>query len=166
VALWNDTKRRLIAAAYVPNPEKSGGGPHESAQMARAILSWAMAKAGEGISEAALEYPRTYSGRASRGDANDLFPLAAVDGALAALLAFSKVKHYTPSEWKGGTQKPDSTKEPYVVEAKVRMRLSPEELSCIEWPGNVKHGYDIVDSVGIGLHHLGRFERLRVYARE
>lgn len=55
-----------------------------------------------------------------------------------------------------------------MIEFKVRARLSPDEPEALEanWPKNVKHSWDLIDAVGIGLHRLGRFERRRVYARE
>jgi hypothetical protein len=48
----------------------------------------------------------------------------------------------------------------------VRLRLSDNELATIVWPNSVKHTWDVTDAIGIGLYHLRRFERRRVFARE
>jgi hypothetical protein len=173
-SLWYEKK--LIKAAYVKNPIEKGNGPYESNEMAKRIHGWQatvcrFAPVNMGfVQHLVLEYPRTYGGRAGRGDANDLFPLAAIDGALAAHFGMTgaQITRFFPRDWKGTTEKPENTKTPYVVEGMVRRRLDPTETKILdaEWPNNVKHTYDITDSVGIGLTALGRFEKIRVYARE
>jgi hypothetical protein len=158
LAMWRDGK--LESALYLPNPMKDGNGPVEAAAMARAVYDKYKCDV------LVLEYPRTYGGRASRGTTDSLFPLAAVDGALAALFCDRKVVYYLPQQWKNGTEKPETTKEPYVIEHKVRTRLDKDELGRIVWGNNVKHTWDVSDSIGLGLYYLDRFERKRVFARE
>lgn len=165
-ALWSDGV--LVAAAAVKNPIPTGSDFRECVEAAREVLRWARYHDAERIDILALEKPQVYQPGGDRtvGDPNGLVPLAAIDGALAAMLG-APVKAYWPKEW-GAVGKPDRVSEPYPVERRVRDRLSSAELRALEaeWPGNVKHSYDLVDAVAIGLHHLGRFGRGRVLARE
>lgn len=167
-ALWRD--RVLVAAAYVRSAEVVGNGPRECVAVARAALEWASKWAGlvveKRIDQLVVEWPQTYDGRSSRGDTNDLLPLAGVDAALVTLLPFSKVAYFVPHEWKGGTQKPSKASDPYVIEERVKDRLDAGENQRVEWPRSEKHGWDVADAIGIGLKFLGRFERKRVFARE
>ena len=167
-ALFIDS--RLIRAEYVRNPAKEGSGPRECATMAQALYDWACSFVGrfDNRSTLAQEIPATYSGRATRGDANDLFPLMGVQAALAALLPSAEVLYYRPSEWKGSIQKPlnASGEVEYVITTRVKSRLSAEEQACVKWPSSVKYGWDVADSLGVGLAALGRFDRMRRFARE
>ena len=163
VAVWRHG--RLHAAAWVQNPCSTGSGPREAAEAARAVhVHCGLAR----LDTLVLEYPQIYSrgGGRTKGDPNDLLPLAAVDGALAALFPEAAVVYFTPSVWKGQVDKPKSVHEEYAIERRVRERLDESELLRIVWPGNKKHRWDVVDALGVGLHHLGRFERKRVFARE
>jgi hypothetical protein len=171
VALWRDDV--LFVAEYVRNVAKAGdGGPRDCALMAQSILAWLivhLSERGGGdavVDVVALEFPQTYGGRAGRGDANDLISIAAVDGALAALFAGSAIQHYRPHDWKGSIKKPGTTTEPYPIRGRVEGALRPEELTRVAWTRNVRHSWDIVDALGVGLHFLGRFRPGRVYAVE
>ena len=172
VALWQDGQ--LFSAAALKNTVE-GAGPYECGAMGRLIQSWVEDKVFEfwgtsRVVQIAAEWPRVYSRGSgkSKADPNVNLPLAAVCGAVAALFPSAKMTHYNPSDWKGQVGKPDTVKEPYAIEAKVRARLSPDEIKVLEenWPSSVKQTYDLIDSVGVGLHRLGRFERRRVFARE
>lgn len=174
-ALWRDGK--LTAAKYVKNPADKGLGPSVARDMAHMVKAWVCDHVRTWdhrfvgafelvLDKVILEWPQTYSGRAAKGDTNDLFTLAAVDGAIAALFPLAKVEHYVPHQWKGSVSKPDKVSQPYIIETRVRDRLSAEELACIDWPGNKKFCLDVTDAIGVGLHALGRFERKRAYARE
>lgn len=113
-----------------------------------------------------VEWPRTYGGRASRGDANDLFALAGIGAALTVINPWAIIESFCPSEWKGSVKKPKSTKQPYMVELRVRDRLAPGELARVEWPRNIQHTWDVTDAIGIGLKFHGRYELRRVHAAE
>lgn len=107
----------------------------------------------------AVEYPRTYGGRSSRGDANDLIGVALVAGAILGRLG-CPAQLLLPEEWKGRIHKPESKAEyerdGYVVEARARAKLSAAELERVEWGKDWKKRMDVSDAVGIGLHVLGR----------
>lgn len=172
-AMFGDGK--LLVATYVRNPAREGGGPRECAVLAHAVVAWAEEHrfrfSGDiglfpRVSKLVLEHPQTYGGRASKGDSNSLFPLAGVDAALAALFFDAETSFYVPHDWKQGVEKPEDTKHDYIIEKRVRVRLSEVELTKIEWPRNVRHTWDVTDAIGIGLKALNRFERHRVYARE
>lgn len=167
-ALWHG--QQLLRATCVKSGD-DGEGPSTAAAMALAVFCWARGKclpSGElvTVDQLVLEYPQTYGGRASRGDANDLIVVAAVDGALAALYSSSAIKHYVPHDWKGSIEKPETTKEEYPIKNMVEARLLPVELAGVDWTKNVKHSWDVADGIGVGLKALGRFERKRVYAVE
>jgi len=166
VALWAEGK--LTAAAYVANTLKDGSGPRECATAAQAVIDWHFKSGKASPDMLAVEIPQIYqrgSGK-TKGDPNNLLPVFGVDAALAALLPNAHIMYGVPHEWKGGTQKPKTTSESYVIEGRVRLRLSDNELATIVWPNNVKHTWDVTDAIGIGLYHLRRFERRRVFARE
>lgn len=109
--------------------------------------------------EVVYEWPQVY-GRFSRGDPNDLIPLAAVGAAAAAMLGALVVRAPTPSEWAGQVPKAttgDAWASPRG--ARVRARLSPTELELV--PAQ----HDAIDGAAIGLWAAGRFERRVVIAR-
>jgi hypothetical protein len=126
-------------------------------------------KPGEWIGALVIELPQVYSRGAnkSKGDPNkNVLPLVMVDAALTALLSNAEVHAYQPHDWKGNTSKPETVEEEYVLTPRVKERLCSEERSRIVWPKSVKHGWDIVDAVGVFLHHAGRFKPFKRFARE
>ncbi len=162
VAFFDVERRVVIYAGLVVLPEKVEG-PLAAREMAQAILR---AVQDGPIAYLVLETPQTYGGRAGAGDANDLFPLAALNGALVVAFPHAQVTSYTPREWKGSVEKPKKVADAYSIEEKVRARLSPAELKNITWPKNVAHGYDVTDAVGLALKFMGRFEKVRAFARD
>lgn len=164
VAWWRNG--HLLGATVAINPLE-GCGPRECAAIALEIKRWWSLEYLD-PHVLALEIPQIYQRAAgkSKGDPNKIMPLFGVGTALAALFPFAEVRFGTPHDWKGGVKKPKSVKEPYAIKARVLERLSDVERNQIAWPTNGRHCWDVVDAVGIGLHHLGRFERHRVFARE
>lgn len=184
-ALFRDG--RLVAAEYVRGA-KSGSGPRECAQAAYAVSTWldvlyrrdTFGLRANDFEPAILvmEFPQVYSRGANKtkGDPNTcVLPLVAVDAALATVFSKAEVHVYQPHAWKQGTSKPehkDIGKVEYVIIPRVKVRLLPEELAVTSWPGpedskaDHERSFDVADAIGVGLHHLGRFERHRVYARE
>lgn len=114
----------------------------------------------------AVEWPQWYPAARSKVDPNDLAGLAGVCGALAGILAMGaaaqdhglQVVSYTPAEWAGQTPK-SKTGNPWRSPRgqRIRSRLTEDELEAVP----PKH--DAVDAVGIGLYHLGKFERVRIF---
>lgn len=163
-ALWDDGT--LLAAKYVKSPATEGGGPAECAKMALAIVTWVQSDFGT-LERVICEWPQTYGGGASRGDTNDLFPVAGVGAALAALVDENvKFEHIVPHDWKGSIQKPKKVSDPYPVVLMCERRLSDAEKTVVELPGNKRLHWDVWDAIGIGLKALGRFEKMRAIARE
>lgn len=147
----------LVKAAYVENPCREGNRAAEAATMA----SWVRgaADAGDPVSEVAVEWPQVYARQirsgSSAGDPNDLTPLAGVVSAVALAFFPAKCSSYLPAEWKG-----QMTKE--ACRVRVAMRLSPEEHALVDGSATRSKVHNVWDAVGVGLHHLGRFERRRV----
>lgn len=95
-----------------------------------------------------IEKPQIYVQSRQKGDANDLIPLALVEGALAAFLTPSSIHEYKPAQWKGQVPKE-------VQIERIKSRLTAAENKRVEkTPKSLMH--NIFDAVGLGLHHVGR----------
>jgi hypothetical protein len=92
---------------------------------------------------------------------NDLPALAGVGMAIACRFPRPEIHSYYPQEWAGQIPKAKTKKgadsSPRAL--RIKSRLSDEEMK--HWP---KSQHDAIDAIGIGLYHLGRLERKRVYA--
>lgn len=177
-ALFEDG--RLVRAALV-----TSAAPREwdvaarCRAMAYTIRAWTYPLGPDSVREVAAEWPQVYrAGRAKRGaDPNDLLALSGVVAAAATLFESAVhdpavVRTYLPRDWKGTLG--DNEDGDYLVEQRVcgdqqgrGGRLDAVELEVIAWPAeSLKH--NVVDAIGIGLHHLGRgivAGRRRVIAR-
>lgn len=166
-AVWRSG--RLVAAAYVANSEREDDGPLACRAMAAAVKEWCSVVAPGVIDELMLEWPTLYGGRASKGDqgvdARDLFTLAGVDSSIATAFALAKVYSCVPHDWKGSVRKPKKVDDPYAIETRAIQRLDDDERARVVWPANKRLRWDVADGLGIGLHKLGRFDRLRVIHR-
>ena len=100
------------------------------------------------------EVPQIYSRRKSKGDPNDLIPLAMVAGYLSGRFPNTQAHGLKPREWCG--QLPKVTKgDPWASPRGelVARRLDAAERACIV------SSHDAIDAVGIGLHDLERLRR-------
>lgn len=167
-------EKELVCAAYVRNPLKQGHALAEHVAMGRALRGWFTRTSSLFVDSVSLEsltfeHPRVVDRGHQKGskrsaDVNDLFPMVGVGGALGALLPASvKLITVFPDEWKGDVDK-------FMMNGRVWGRLTPAERARVERlsdrePGDVKIGLDhnTLDAVGIGLHHVGRLERMRVF---
>jgi hypothetical protein len=160
----------LDRAAYVKSPARSGNGLWECVAVARAVEDWY-----EGVADVvAVEWPQVYASRIMKGqqggdkDPNDLLALCGIDAAVATLLlevgwehgnpmSPSKFVTYRPREWKG-----QMTKE--ACHTRLRSRLSPDETAVVDAASREAKSlaHNMLDAVGIGLHHLGRLAPRRV----
>lgn len=178
-SLWNTEWKKLLFAGAVKNPIREGSGPRECASMGIEVSSWVGFKElNDRITQLIFEYPQIYArGKGSKSDPNRIMPLAGVDSAIATLFPTAVVTTYKPRDWKNTVEKPDHSSKPYVIEARVLERLDDQEKMCVSWPvdacgkGKVtgvarEQNWDVADSIGVGLHFFGRFERKRVFARE
>ena len=125
--------------------------------VAQCILAWL---GGVRPDVLVVERPQIYRASKSPGDPNDLLSLAALNAAVGALVQAPTCKSYLPREWAGTTQK-TKTGDPWLSMRgqRVHKRLSEVELAT------VVPSHDAVDAIGIGLHHLGRFDRIRNFSR-
>ncbi len=115
------------------------------------------------VYDLAAEWPDVYKPEKSEGSPRDLVPLAGVCSAVAALLAPDTVTSYFPAQVWGQVKKIKTVKDckSSPRAKKILRRLSGDELKV--WD-SVKY-HDTIDAIGIGLHHVGRFDRVRVFGR-
>jgi hypothetical protein len=173
VALFSEHK--LVAAACVKSSHE-GDGPRACAEMAEEILHWARVQlpvpANVNLHRLAVEWQRIYASEGAtvghKGDPNALMGSVGVACALAALLPAAEVWSGVGHDWKGGVAKPKRVIDPYPIEARVRARLDEDELRKLEanWPGDKRQTWDLIDAAAIGMFVLGRFDRVRKFARE
>jgi hypothetical protein len=173
VALIACATRTLRRAAYVKSPRKKAGDPLSDCQlMAVAVAAWVRVTAPftVPVTEVLAEWPRVYrAGQAKAGaDPNDLLLLSGVDVGVACLLGCAS-RSVEPREWKGtlGEVVDSATGVTvYLVEERVRKRLSPAELAVVELPSAASLAHNVWDAAGLGLHAIGRgiLQTYRVYA--
>ncbi len=151
---------RLVACDYVKNPVTKGDDFDAIVAMGRAVRDWrwvgaTMLGSGHGF-DLVAEYPRIYTAAKSKGDNNDLLPLVGV-GAAVATFASSAVRVF-PDTWKKQLPKD-------VCHARIRSRLDAGELVLLEAAAKRAKSlaHNMVDAVGIGLHHVGRFAPKKAY---
>jgi len=148
----------LIGAAYVKNSVDKGNGPTVCFFMAQEVFNWAIPdhEIYDGSYwDIVMEWPQIYTH--SKGDNNDLLALAGVDAAITTRFMDRidcSAQHYLPREWKG-----QLTKE--VCHARIEKILTPKELAAIATKQKT-YRHNTLDAVGIGLFHLGRFQKQRV----
>jgi hypothetical protein len=160
----------LVAASRVPVPRRLAKDVSDygerSRQVAALVAEWVVQRLVRDYThqpapprELVFERPQIYRAGRSKGDPNDLIPLAIIAGAVSGILG-CRVCAPTPREWTGGIEK-DEEGDPWASPRgqRVRRRLSDAEFATIT------PSHDAIDAVGLGLWRLGRFERIRAYAR-
>lgn len=118
----------------------------------------------------AVEWPRVlpYGAKGATGQPNDLFGLAGVCAAVAALYPTAQMESYLPDEWQPAPKVSAERKRrglgPIDSEAftsprglRIMSRLADDERAL------VPRSHDAVDAVGIGLYALGRLAPRRIY---
>lgn len=146
----------LVKAGLAKNP-REGHGAEACRAMARAINE----DVNDGYMRVVFEWPRVYTAAKSKGDPNDLLPLVGVGMAMSAYLGESCIMYSVhPHEWKGQLPKD-------ACHARILLRLTPSEAMVAAGAQRVakSKAHNVLDAIGIGLHHLGRFGRERVIAR-
>jgi hypothetical protein len=157
LAVFSGDDHRLFEATYLESPCTRGSGAAEAGTMASWVRGWITYDP----TELALEWPRIYASRIragdSPGDPNDLLALSGVDAALAALFWPAPATSYAPSDWKG-----QLTKE--ACHARIMTRLDSSEARIVSAATALakSKAHNVLDAIGIGLHHLGRLARKRV----
>lgn len=111
----------------------------------------------------AFERPQIYQSGKGEGDPNDLPALLAIGVATAAILRPRELVSYYPREWAGQLKKTksgDCRESPRAI--RIHSRLESEGEIAV-WSALRPSDHDVIDAIGIGLHHLGRLERRRVF---
>ncbi len=104
------------------------------------------------------EFPQIYTWGKGKGDPNDLLPLAAVLGGFVALQHAAEIVVVSPHAWKGNIDGD-------VMVERIQERVTPYEKARVLLPSAKSLQHNVWDAIGIGLHHLHRLERKRIYAR-
>ena len=106
-----------------------------------------------------VEWPQAYQPGRGGGNNNDLFPLTAIAGAIAAeMTAWNPVVELAtvlPAAWKGQLKD-------HIVQGRVLARLDDAEkvvlTNALKGLAESSHNH-VTDAVGIGLDALGRFQQ-------
>lgn len=165
--------RTLAAADYLKNTVPRGDEPEAVLEMAFVARDWTIQRmaadnrlGAEKKLVGVIEWPQVYLAGKSKGDNNDLLPLAGVGAAFLMsllshpLVTVAETKRVKPREWKG-----QLTKE--ATDLRVRARLDTYEATVLEHAcARAKSlAHNLIDAVGIGLHAVGRFDPVRVFPR-
>lgn len=172
LAVWDDTRLVWSSRVTLAKTEQCMG--ERCLRMAGTCLKAVLA-AGHEPDELAFEWPKIFTIGKSKGDPNDLIPMAGVGMALAGLLAQRLTAIFTPwpSDWIGNIPKvcPKCKKLPGAKSCKVcggsswrtprgrliKESLTPEELALVH------DQHDEIDGVGIGAWKRGRLVLRRVF---
>lgn len=150
-AMWRDGL--LERAALVSSLSESAATCEAVLTMVREVAQWVDDVGWSSDLRVICEYPRTYGGRASRGDANDLIAVALVSGALVNEFSGATASRLVlPQEWKGSAPKS-------ATEARAREDLSRDELARVKLPRGARAAENVWDAVGIGLWALRKLGR-------
>jgi hypothetical protein len=145
---------QLRAAWYETNPIARGCSARVAAAMARQIKIGVLRRAPD-VTHLALEMPVVRDARHSKGDPNDLIPLAAINGALCVVFSdAATIEQYAPEQWKGQLDK-------QAMNARALGRLSLCERERITDAGALAH--NVYDAIGLGLHFVGRLKPAKIY---
>jgi len=112
-----------------------------------------------GDRDVVIEIPQIYRASKSKGDPNDLIPVAIVAGAVGVMLRgpTASVRMFTPHVWKGSVPKP-------IVHSRVFAVLNDQELENLAFARDrTPKGsqLDLLDAVSIGIWHQGRMSPRR-----
>lgn len=122
-------------------------------QIAGLVGSWGLLQTGGERPKVVYEYPQVYRAKKSKGDPNDLLPLAGIGGAVSMMMG-TYTHAPTPFEWIGGIPKATVGS---ALESP-RGRLIWRLLNGLERL-TVTLSHDALDAVGLGLHGVRRLHR-------
>lgn len=140
VAVFRDDGE-LLAAGLVENPVERGNSHLALHSMAVAVRAFARDFLGDVRDLAVVCERMQLDGRTDRRRMQAVLDLAVVSGLVGPCAL------YEPREWKGGVPKA-------IHQRRILDRLTSAERGRIASAGALTH--NVVDAVGIGLHHLGR----------
>lgn len=144
VAVFNGD---LIQAFYVKNPVERGDDYAAASNVASAVNnSISQYRANTAI----IECPMVYSGAKQKGAQSDIVAVAGVSYSLAARLSATGIDCFRvfPYQWKGQVPKE-------IMLNRIILTLASTEQNAIQKTSkSLRH--NVLDAVGIGLHHLGR----------
>jgi hypothetical protein len=104
----------------------------------------------DAVSVVLCEFPRTYPHQ--RTPPNDLFPLAAIAGAITTLFSCNTY-FIEPRVWKGNIPKA-------VMTQRIKDSLTPPERARINLPSQKSLQHNVFDAIGIGLWHMSNPSKL------
>lgn len=163
-AVFLDGELRAAARVRVPGALDSLEVGERCRQIALLVREWVSRHTCEPVTTTGapamvanlvMEVPQIYRVSKSKGDPNNLIPLAVLDGYLGGLFPAAHVTMPKPAEWIGGLKK-STTGDPW---KSPRGRLIWRLLREHERP-RVESSHDGIDAVGIGMWALGRLGRV------
>lgn len=117
------------------------------------IAAWTRSLTGGSCPRVVYEFPQVYRAAKSKGSPNDLIPLAAIGGGVASYM--NTYAHAPlPAEWIGSIPKAVSGDPLDSPRGRLIWRLLSEAERL-----TVTLSHDSIDSIGLGLHGLGRLHR-------
>ena len=167
IALWSDTE--LLLADRIQLAAEHSDIAMRSLAMAHAVGTRARTHV-QRIDTLVFEWPQIYTAVKSKGDPNDLIPMAGVGCALATMLGVSTVRAPHPADWIG--QCPKVCPKCKGIRAKScklcsgsawktpRGRRIADALTQPE-RDRVPDQHDVIDSVGLGAWWHGRLVLVR-----
>jgi hypothetical protein len=184
-AIFAGREMTAVGRILVPTAQRQGCHGLRAELAAAQAIAWVGAQlASTGVMPdlVVYEWPQVYDDeKTGNKDRNDLPGLAAVGAAIVAHLreqAWRRqrevlVQTYYPAEWAHQTKKTIGervdgkwrTRKPRVAETwlTARAKWIAKALTERERALAVAANHDAVDAVGIGLHHVGRLNELRVF---
>lgn len=145
--------RRLIWSLTLRIPKDVRDRPDRHQAIARYVIHSIPYELLRSVREIVVEFPQVYTSDKSKGDPNDLLPLAAICGALGALLDVPYCA-YLPAQWTAQIPKAETQKSRFDSPRATRIcsRLDHRELIVYK----KAQTHDEIDAIGLGLHHTGR----------
>jgi hypothetical protein len=162
VAVFDDNVLVRAFLVTVAEPEKNYPDPGARAcAMADKVIG-AGGVSGSNTDEVVGEWPRSYApGRKGGGPPVKMFPLAGIIVGVACALHPATLTTYTARTWSEGTKKIRTGDGRTTARGRwIAGRLIHSEL-CVWEHLPDRDNHDIVDAIGIGLHHLGRVKLRR-----
>jgi len=149
---------RLAHAALVQSSVRLDTEGEQFVEMGRAVADYVLTHLAQVGFDVAIEYPQQYTSSPAPRE-----PVQKLVGVIGSILAQLQARTgglnirsstYRPREWKGQVPKD-------VMGRRILGRLIEEEAQSI--PTLRKAAlHNVIDAVGVGLHHLGRMKRIRV----
>ncbi len=145
IALAYFVSKKLCRTWYISNPENKLRGPKAWVALCKAIDKEVPLKY---LAEYELVFETMDVYAHGKARSSDLLELVGLEGCISGFFDPFNIVHYLPKQWKGQVPKSIHNK-------RVLAELTKEEQAkVLNLPASSRH--NVIDAVGIGLHHLHR----------